>query len=612
MKKIIFAVVAFFLALNADAQVIGKISLEPNQRLFGYYLSDELAIQGSGLPEWGECNNSKAAIEFTTDMLRPYVGGKIVAVRFGISQSLEKSRVFIAPSEALEEEKEDFVSKDVPAPVVGWNLITLEKPYTIDAGQAIIVGYDYQQKTDKGAGGIYKSTCYPLSIVRAGINTMANLLYTNKNGTMGWYEQSKGKGANLSIQVIIEGDFKDYCAMPYDFGTAATELGKETSAKVLVMNNGASAIESLSYVATVDGKSAAEKEIKLDTPIAVGASSNITVVLPGISEYARKKATVEITKVNGNKNLAPTTVASGYVGVAKDFFPRNVVLEEFTTERCGNCPRVAEYLHEALENLDLTKVFPVCHHSAYGTDWLTKDCDTEIVNLMFNSTGGFAPAMMFNRDESLVPEEESSKKGNVMIPGSAEIIKAFVNNALTKVANSQLEMEVVPSTDESKATVIIKGKCNDAFDIDNSLLTLYLTEDDIQAKSQAQGGNDFRHMHVIRYYNSVWGDKVVWNDNATFTATYNIDIDQEWNKDKMNVVAFLNKHDASDYTNSKIDNSIGMAYSKGADGIDGITSEGVATGAVCYSIDGSKLSEPAKGINIIKLSDGRAVKIVVK
>ena len=31
-------------------------------------------------------------------------------------------------------------------------------------------------------------------------------------------------------------------------------------------------------------------------------------------------------------------------------FKRKVLLEEFTTESCPNCPRVAGYLHAALEN----------------------------------------------------------------------------------------------------------------------------------------------------------------------------------------------------------------------------------------------------------------------
>lgn len=610
MKKYILSLVALVLGICASAQSLSKLSLPPTQRLLGYYLNDDLATQGSGTPTWGACENAKAALEFTADMLKPYAGCKIVAIRFGICQPLTKSRVFIAPAETLEKETDDFVSKDVPAPEVGWNYITLDEPFDIDGKQEIIVGYDYQQRDDKYMGGIFRPECYPLSMVVEGLNTKGSLLYTNKRGTVGWYEQ--GKGANLSIQIIIEGDFNDYCAIPFDFGTVATEVDKDTVAKIRIMNNGTSAIERLSYITTVDGKAATEKEITLDSPIDEGTSGFIYADIPAIGEYARKAVSVEITKVNGNDNKAKTKVAKGYAGAAKEFYPRNLVIEEFTTEKCSNCPAAAERLHEALQSLDQTKVFPVCHHSGFGTDWLTKECDTELVGMMYGNKGGFAPAVGFNRDYNLIAEEDNNRRGNVTNPVSTELIKIYANNALTKVANSELKMEVVKNSDDTQATVIITGKCNEAFDVDNGLLTLYVTEDDIPAHSQTGASGDFMHMHVIRYYNSVWGDKVEWDGNGSFSATYNVDLDPEWNKEKLNFVAFLNKYDEYDYTNNKIDNSVGIAYKDITAGINGISNSGNAEEIARYTVNGIKVSTPVKGLNILKTSDGRTLKVMVK
>lgn len=231
---------------------------------------------------------------------------------------------------------------------------------------------------------------------------------------------------------------------------------------------------------------------------------------------------------------------------------------------------------------------------------------------MFNSTGGFAPAMTLNRDESLIPNEDASKKGNVTVPASADYIKAYVNNALSKQANSQLKIEVVPNTDETQATVIINGTCNEALDIDKSLLTLYITEDSIKAKKQSGARDDYQHMHVIRYYNSIWGDIIIWKNASYFTATYNIDIDPEWKKDNLNVVVFINKHDDSDYTNNKIDNSAGIAYKASTTGINGIYNNNNAKEIARYTLDGTKVSTPVKGLNIVKMSDGRTVKVMVK
>ena len=610
MRKLLLSLFALVLGVCANAQGLSKLSLPPTQRLLGYYLSDNLSTQGAGMPTWGAYDNSKAALRFTPEMLAPYAGGKIVAIRFGICQPLTKSRVFIAPVELLEGEVDDFVSKDVPTPEVGWNYITLDEPFEIDGQREILVGYDYQQRDDRYMGGLFSPECYPLSLVREGINTIGSLLYTNKRGVVGWYEQ--GKGANLSIQMVIEGDFNDYCAIPFNFGTVATEVGKDTTVNIRILNNGTSAIERLSYIVSVDGKAETEKEISLDSPIAEGTSGYISADLPAINEYSRKAVTVEITKVNGNDNKAHTKISKGYMGAAKEFYPRNLVIEEFTTERCGNCPAAAVYLHEALESLDLTKVYPVCHHSAYGTDWLTKPCDTEIVNMMFNNEGGFAPAMGFNRDKSLIAEEDRNRRGNITIPSSAELIKIYANNALTKVANSQLKMEVVKNNDDTQATVVVSGRCNEAFDIDNGLLTLYVTEDDIQSHSQGGAGSDFMHMHVIRYYNSVWGDNVSWNDDNTFTATYNVNLDPEWNKEKLNIVAFLNKHDDHDSANNQIDNSIGIAYKDITTGISNVCDTENAKEIARYTVNGTKVSAPVNGLNIVKASDGRIFKVLVK
>ena len=104
-----------------------KVDLQDNQRLVGYYTTDELAQYGSGLASFGANDNCKAAIDLTPDMLEPYDGMKVVAIRFGLCYKLDKSRVFITPitNQGL---GLDVVSVDVPSTVKGWNTVTLSKP----------------------------------------------------------------------------------------------------------------------------------------------------------------------------------------------------------------------------------------------------------------------------------------------------------------------------------------------------------------------------------------------------------------------------------------------------------------------------------------------------
>lgn len=586
-----------------------RAELNANQRLTGYYTSDNLAKSGMGIPQYGENDHCKAGIELTAEMLRPFVGKNIVGVRFGLCAKMDKSRVFVS-QDSSGVIGEDVLSKDVATPVKGWNSVLFDAPYTIEEGQSFLVGFEFAQKTKK-KGGYYSDVCYPLSVVKEGLKNRPVMLFYQGESGEGWYNV-ENTGDNLSIQLIVEGDFKDYGAMPFGFGTVAAELDKASSATVQLLNMGLDSLRALSYTLTVDGVKGEEQTCALAAPVAANELGTFDITLPAVSTYGRKRVVVDVTKVDGRENQAETRAANGYVGIAQDFFPRNVLIEEFTTENCSNCPRVAGYLHKMLKDVDEERVFAVSHHSAFYTDWLTQPCDVDIYSLMFGGSGdSFAPAMMLNRNSSIL-QDTPSRQGNVFIPSSHAEIAYYANQLMEEQANSQLEIEVAPSADGTQATVIVKGRCNEAFEMDKSRLTLYLTEDSIAAKNQEGADGPFYHMHVIRYYNASWGDKVVWNDDATFTATYTLDVGWDWDKKQLKCVAFLSKLNDADFSDNKIDNSACVEYLKAATQVAGVSDGATVTETARYTVNGLRASSVAKGIQLVKLSDGRVVKMVVR
>lgn len=609
MKKLLLVLVAFTMALAMNAQASAKAELADNQQLLGYYLSDKLNRKGFGLPEWGENEHCKAAIKLTADMLKPYVGMKIVNVRFGLSYKLDKSRVFIT-SLTNGYEGEDVVSQDVASTVADWNNVALDTPYYIEKDKSILVGFDFAQKT-RMKGLYYSAECYPLSVVEEGITTMPILIYGDSGNGEYWHEIGTRTG-NLSIQVIIEGSIEKYSVTAFDFKVVQGEINKPAEAKVKVTNNGKDAVSKLNYVVYVDGKASAEQEATLENALEPGNTGTFNAVIPAVDSYGKKAVKIEITKVNGNDNTAENKTANGFLGVPQEFYPRNVVIEEFTTEKCGNCPRVAADLHKALASLDKERVFAVAHHSAYGTDWLTQPCDEEMYGLMFNGMlNSFAPAMMFNRDCDAIPDDDDSKTGNVFLPVVYAQISGYAQILLNKQSNSQLQMDVTYDGGIGQASIVVKGKCNEAYDLDNSYLTLYLLEDSIMPVEQNSAPKGYRHMHVIRYYNSTWGDKVEWNDDYSFEKKFDVDIFTGWEKKNLQFVAFLNGHNDNDYSDNKIDNAVGMRYS-GVSGIDGMAADNESHQVARYTIEGMETTAPVSGLNIIKLSDGRTVKVLVK
>lgn len=440
MKKFLLSIAALAMSLTVSAQVdvqhqkAGVVEQCPyfaqqsvvvqkaakkiaaNQRWLGYYNSDALAEshKGMGLPDYpGE---NKVAICLSEEILKPYVGKNIVGMRFGLTEEIGNSSVSLfkqggsAPGEVCR-------TADVQNGAVGWNEVKFDEPYTIQAGEVLYAGYSYTQLSNKKD---YKS--FPFSAVEEGLENQSLWVYCKIGNNAGWNEFGMG-GANMSIQVLVEGDFAEYAVLPEDFGTLKGAKNKDLAVAVKFMNNSKEAVSSLGYVVSVDGVAGSEQSVDVSPTVGVGGYGTFKANVPCGNTEGLKEVKVEVTKVNGHKNGASSTVANGKISIADKMYERNVCIEEFTTEKCGNCPRVAGFLHTYLEEADPTRVFAVCHHAGYYTDWLTKACDNKLLYLFNDNGGSFAPAMMFNREPAFDSQYAAGQKDNVTIPGSAAEIK---------------------------------------------------------------------------------------------------------------------------------------------------------------------------------------------
>lgn len=636
MKKTLLSLFAFALSLGMSAQSIlpfngsvmrnenataktvvkaapMKADLAENQRRAGFYITDELSDEGAGIPGYtsGSC---KAGSLITSDILDQFEGNKIIAIRFGLTQPIGSTNLFALPIVGNRIGDEIF-SKSVASTVAGWNYVTLDEPITITKNSNYIFGFDYTQST-KNDGQYYDDECFPLSVVETNYdgNGSPFLIYanipTNVGGQgEGWY----GFSDALSIQLIVEGDFPDYTASASNFRTFTGKRDVVNTVDISFLNSSKEAISNLDYVVSVDGTAAAEQHVDLSSPVARNTYGSFTANIPAISEFGYHNVTVELTKLNGGINAESNRTASGKVGIASEAYNRNLVIEEFTTEVCPNCPRVAGYLHTALSKADASRVFAVCHHTGYYTDWLTGTWDNNITSLIFGGTGqAFAPAVTYNRNEYFV-ENDKQKMGLVGLPQSAAVITATINAALSQQADATItSLEAIPNADGSNVTVTVKGKCNEAYDKDAARITFYITEDNIKARSQSGATGTFYHNHVIRANNDSWGESVKWEGNE-FTATYSATLKAAWVKDQMNIVAFLNKYNSKDYSDNVIENSIGVTYKDATAGIsNAIMDNANAKEVARYTLDGTKVSAPVKGLNIVKMNDGRIVKVMVK
>lgn len=345
MKKFLLSIAALAMSLIVSAQVdvqhpkAGVVEQCPyfaqqsvvvqkaakkiaaNQRWLGYYNSDALAEshKGMGLPDYpGE---NKVAICLSEEILKPYVGKNIVGMRFGLTEEIGNSSVSLfkqggsAPGEVCR-------TADVQNGAVGWNEVKFDEPYTIQAGEVLYAGYSYTQLSNKKD---YKS--FPFSAVEEGLENQSLWVYCKIGNNAGWNEFGMG-GANMSIQVLVEGDFAEYAVLPEDFGTLKGAKNKDLAVAVKFMNNSKEAVSSLGYVVSVDGVAGSEQSVDVSPAVGVGAYGTFKANVPCGNTEGLKEVKVEVTKVNGHKNGASSTVANGKISIADKMYERNVCIEE--------------------------------------------------------------------------------------------------------------------------------------------------------------------------------------------------------------------------------------------------------------------------------------------
>ena len=329
---------------SQQSQAVKKVAkVAENQRWLGYYNSDNWAGEGQGMGVPSYPGDNQVGIYLTKDILKSYVGMKIVGMRFAICEEIGSTTAFFKKIEN-DAPGADLRTQELSTTVLGWNEVMFTEPVEITGDEEFSAGYTYTQIGDQ-----YNGKAFPFSAVKEGIDNQYLFIYCldPKTGDTGWKKFSMG-GKNMSIQVLVEGEFPEYSATPEDFGMVTGSINTDAKITVPFVNNSAYAVTDLDYVVSVDGVAGSEEHTTFSPSVGVGGKSSFKVSVPCGSVEAKKSIKVEIPKVNGHDNESKDKVAEGYVGVSSTQFTRNMVIEEFTTEKCPNCPRVAGYLTSIL------------------------------------------------------------------------------------------------------------------------------------------------------------------------------------------------------------------------------------------------------------------------
>lgn len=525
----------------APAMGPNRIAMDADERIMGYYESDEIGENPLGLNGSGQF---KAGVEFTKAQIGHFVGGQITKVRFALGELIGASKVSIFKV-ALESGELTLMSEEAVANTQkGWNDVTLATPVTVEDGVDYLICYDFTSVPGK----------YPLATDQ-GVNPTGGvdggcLMYGNLGQGEGWYNFGTQYG-NFCIQAVVKGgSFPDEDITISSFTSSKfVQAGQNTAYSYTIKNNGKNMPSAYTIDVMLDNNVIATTE----TPVALTnapqiVNSNVTIPADAVS--GKHTLTIKLTKINGQ---APTEyteddIASIDVNVYAECMPRQKnLVEQFTSTKCTYCP-LADPVLQKLSDMR-GDIIIVAHHNKIPAAGDPMICDDALaISDMFNMSGN--PSGMFNRYYEPSMELNGDQKLTIglgynsqYVNQAAEMLNQVVENSNTvpTFANINIKTEYNESTRELNVEVYGSGVSEFKDNVgEDAALSVFLTEDGIQA-AQTGGSRDEIHDNVMRKaLSESFGSAINWDGN-TYSNKYTITLDSSWKPENMHVVAFINR-----------------------------------------------------------------------
>ncbi len=520
----------------------------------------------------------------------------------------------------------------------GWNDIILDEPVEI-GDEPIYIGPMVYETS---------GTPYPFVAAKGPAFPGGFCVTLNKEP----WQQYTQRG-NLLMQLILDRKPEEMpCAAQAAIADIPIVVAPQShfSCDMSIHNYSGSPIESVTIKSITDNSGTElYRTIELDTPIAAFDTSTLHVSLEtGTIEDKAVGYTVLVSAINGSQDVvSPQTSYS--LHVTQDAFLRIPLVEEYTSQKCVNCPFMMYYIDRAMEEFGKPHVY-ITRHSGFARDRFTTSEDEGLVYL-FGSENTFNPAVMYDRT---IFEEN----GTTPVTGASDASTSPYLDALNLAATQPAYARIIvdSKTADGKVSCSVKGKIAKGVDTEGLYICAYLIENKIPRDEQNyQFGIDdapddapddlaetFSHNGIVRvrFHKQDLGD-ILTVDPVTreFHVDFgNAEIGNEWNQSNCEAVAFICRINKDDLFDNYVLNAGGTRWNEYVDGgssvdymetavpvsviVDAdrrLRIDGEYLGADVYTVAGQKLSvaDPLpQGINIIRITlrDGssRSVKVAVR
>ena len=603
---------------------------------------------------------------FYSDAFKNFEGCKIVGARFYVNIPIGASKVGICHVKI--ENNTPYVgdilaSKEVPSTVAHWNYVWFDEPYKIDTKNfdGLLPYYDFTPSNMSADAG------YPIASSGTYAGTCGALAYGDVDGkhdqsSWAWQPIYLGTdGSNLMIQLIIEKEDGNFILHDLVLDKIAmspfVKNNTKTGLAFTCHNDGRDNITNVKFGIEVDGEKMGTFTYDKTTAgdafkeITNADYSNIPVGLPVDKDWAigEHEVTVYPVLVEGKEPAGDLTndKLTTKFKVYKENFDRTKNLVEFYACQLSKYTYFADQVltktANAREEDDLAIVSIHGEGQQVNEDGSVEKLEDvftvpEANKLAYYSTPSdgsgafnryFYDNDVINAEKALtvnMAAQDASDQDNVV-----SMLNTIINESTTFYPSfSTIGIESKLDDATGKLTIKVMGKLiNDYQKLigDDARLTVYLTEDKVIGK-QNTGGSiakpRFTHNHVLRkIVTGTLGDALQTNGNS-YENDYEIELDDAWKSKNMHIIAFVSRPMKETEKDGKtalasamndlwVDNTNMVAVGDSdLTGISNIINWNDVKEVGRYTIDGQKLNAPTKGINLVKLSNGQTIKVVVK
>lgn len=433
----------------------------------------------------------KAVVKIEAAKVAEKGNKQVIGVRCDIGEGATNGKVFMAYELGT-----NVAEKEFTYTAGGSQYVIFDTPVEIEQGKDIYVGYEAT-----GSGYF--------------IGTESSNGTLCKNSFMYWdgewvnFKELAGTGYGASIEAICVG------------GDYSSEKQHDVAAENLKVKANARAGEVVNF--SVDVRNAGIKttgNVKVtckygsetvDETVATlrnGESKRFNFTINGIG-LDMTKITAEVSEDGVTDENTKNDKATADINVFAADAPERVciLIEEFTSQSCPNCPAGIENLREAIAGMQHPeKAAWVAHHSGYKNDIFTLNAGNTVASKLGVN---FAPACIIDR---MAVDYGQGVSELAWHPGYAT--SELLDELAAIPANATIAMNV--ALQDSTLTVDVNGMSypNDCY------ITVLVCQNGIVA-SQSNGGNNFVHNEVVRaFLTAAEGDKLTLDGDKNYSAHF--------------------------------------------------------------------------------------------